>query len=589
MNSDLGLQSKKFPTKQLSRLFSLLRPYRLKLFIILFALIATSATVLLLGHGLGALVDQGLVQRNASMLNATMLLLGGAIVLLAIATFVRSFLTNQICEALISNLRQQVMAKLVYMPPSFYETTSTHDIVARLTSDTTLINATLNNVISVLLRNSALLVGGIVMLVVTSLKLSFIVLLMVPIVLLPIFLMARKLRRLSRKSQELSAGLGGRVQEVLSGIVTVQAFTQENAELNRFSSLANQVLLQAASKAKFRAFMVASVIVVMFGAVLFVLWFGGKEVVHGRLSSGVLSSFIFYAILVAASFGAIAESISEWQRSSGTLDRIFALLDLTSHNVEDSQSDVHLHNAAGVEFSQVSFFYPSAPDRNVLQSVEFVAPAGKTTAIVGMSGAGKSSLFKLVLGFYRPQQGKIIIGGTELNKWPIHQLRKNIAIVPQDITIFSGTVAENIAYGKPDASLQEIELAAEQANAMEFISLLPKGLKSRTGEKGAMLSGGQRQRLAIARAILRDPKILLLDEATASLDSHNEELVQQALAKLMQGRTTLVIAHRLSTVKAADQIVVLDKGKVIACGNHQELVKSCELYRRLATQQGALT
>ncbi|MBI1778829.1 MAG: ATP-binding cassette domain-containing protein [Proteobacteria bacterium] len=567
-------------------LASYLRPYRLQILGAAVALVVAAATVLGLGAVLRRLVDDGLSGGNAAMLDRAVIGLLAVVVVAAAATYARYFLVSWIGERVIADLRRAVYARVLSLSPGFFEVTPTGEILSRLTSDTTLVQTVVGSSASVALRNLLLLAGGTVMLAITSLKLTLMVSLIVPLVLVPILVFGRKVRRLSRDSQDRIADVGAYVDETLNAVRTVQAFTHEAHDRMRFGGRVEDAFAAAVRRIRARALLTAVVIFLVFGAVSVVLWIGGRDMLAGEISPGQLSAFVFYAIVVAGAAGAVSEVIGELQRAAGAMERLVELL-ATEPDIKAPADPVPLKTpaAGAIAFERVTFHYPSRPDRSALSEFSLAVAPGETVALVGPSGAGKSTVFQLLLRFYDPGAGVVRLDGVELALADPSQVRQRIGLVPQEPVIFSANAWENIRYGRPEASDAEVRQAAEAAFAAEFLDRLPDGFGTHLGEKGVRLSGGQRQRLAIARAILRDPAVLLLDEATSALDAESERAVQQALDRLMAGRTTLVIAHRLATVLKVKRIAVMDQGQVVATGSHAELIRSGGLYARLAELQ----
>jgi ATP-binding cassette subfamily B protein len=561
-------------------------PYRLQLGGAAIALLFAAATVLAMGAGLQFLIDEGFAAGNPLLLDRAVVVLVAVVVLLAGASYGRFYLISWVGERVVADLRVAVFNHVIGLNLGFFETRSTGEILSRISTDTTLVQTVVGSSVSIALRNLLLFFGGMVMLLITSPKLTGLVLLVIPFVVIPIIVLGRKVRVLSRNSQDRVADLGSHVEEILSGIRIVQAFSHEVLDKIKFMQRVESAFDTAIERVRKRALLTAVVIAFIFGAVAIVLWIGGRDVLAGNISPGELSAFVFYAIVVAGSTGALSEVIGELQRAAGAMDRLNELLLVTSNiPVPLEPKSLPKKVTGAITFDKVNFYYPSRPDQLALDDFNLEIKSGETVAFVGPSGAGKTTVFQLLLRFYDPNEGVIKLEGVALKQTDPKIVRSQIGLVPQDGIIFSDNVIENIRYGRPEATEKEIKLAAESANALEFIEKLPNGFETNLGEKGVQLSGGQRQRLAIARAVLRDPAVLLLDEATSALDAESERSVQRALDKIMVGRTTLIIAHRLATVLRADRIIVMEEGRAIASGSHEQLLKSCPLYARLAQLQ----
>ncbi len=581
-----GERAKSRDFGQLRRLARYLKPYRLQVAGALVALVVAAVTVLGLGVGLRQLVDEGFSGQDTNLLDHALIAMLGIVVLLAAASYARFFLVSWIGERTVADLRRDVYDRVIALSPTFFEMTRTGEVLSRLTTDTTLLQQVIGTSLSMALRNMLLFIGGTVMLAVTSPKLTGIVFLMVPLVLVPIIVFGRKVRRLSRDSQDRIADVGARVDETLNAIPTVQAFAREPYERHRFAGAVEDAFGTAVRRVRARAMLTATVILFVFGGIGIVLWMGGHDVLAGRISAGELSAFVFYAVVVAGSVGAISEVYGDLQRAAGAAERLVELLEVGSDiEAPDQPLTLPVPPVGSVAMSDVRFYYPSRPDQPALDDITFDVAPGETVALVGPSGAGKTTVFQLLLRFYDPMAGVVAVDGLDVRNLRPSDVREHMALVPQDPVVFGASVRDNILYGRPDANEDELIEAARAAHALDFINDLPDGMESFLGERGVRLSGGQRQRIAIARAILKDAPILLLDEATSALDAESERAVQQALDGLMAGRTTIVIAHRLATVLRADRILVMDRGRIVERGRHHDLVAAKGLYAQLAELQ----
>ncbi|MEJ2042602.1 MAG: ABC transporter transmembrane domain-containing protein [Reinekea sp.] len=550
------------------------------------ALVFTSMINLALGQGVRFVIDRGILAQSLTALNSMLLVVFGLVVAMAIGATIRFYLVTWLGERISADLRNDVFRHLVTMHPSYFEENQSGDIMSRLTTDTTLLQSIIGSSLSFALRNFLTVVGGLTMLLITNLKLSTVVLLGVPAVLIPVIWMGKRVRALSRQSQDSVADVGSYAGEIIRQVKTVQSYNREGYETTAFAGEVDKAFGVAKKRIRQRSILLGSVILLAFSAIAIMVWIGGYDVMTGKMTGGELAAFIFYAVMVAFGVAGVSEVYGEIQRAAGATERLLELLnepsiitDPTEPMAVDHSSDVHL------SFEQASFFYPSRPDRAALNNISLTVRRGETVALVGPSGAGKSTLFELILRFYDPQTGKVCLGNQDIRQLTLSDLRKTIALVPQQPVLFSKNVWYNIRYGKPDATDDEVIAAANAAHAYEFIMDLPQGFDSFLGENGVRLSGGQKQRIVIARAILNDPEILLLDEATSALDAESEHQVQKALEELMKDRTTLIIAHRLATVLGADRTVVMNHGEVVAQGRHADLVVSSPLYRRLSELQ----
>lgn len=576
-----------YSLRQLGRVFwPYFKPFRRQIAGAVLALMLVAGALLVMGRGLAYLVDEGLSKQDPELLNRAVIATALIALCLAIGSYLRTTLVNQVGEQVLARIRSALFAHVLGLSPGWFESARTGDILARITTDTAIVQTVMTSTISMAVRNLILLVGGLVMLVLSSPKMSLVVLIVVPLVVAPMIGLGRRLRRASRLAQDRLADVAVQAEESVSAMRTVQAFARQGFVRAKFDGSVDDSLQAALSRVRLRGLMSGIVIFMVFGGISAILWVGGQDLLAGNISAGDLSSFVFYAFLVAASTGFLSDLAGELQRAAGAADRIAAMLQ-ADETLPQPAVPRRIDPACDIAcaFEDVDFAYPAAASRPAVSQIRFTVARGERVALVGPSGAGKSTLFHLLLRFYDPDQGRVIVGGQDLRETALNDLRGHIGIVSQDPALFSTTIRENILFGRPDAGETEMVAAAQQAEAHGFIMELEGGYDTLVGEKGVRLSGGQRQRLAIARTILRDPGLLLLDEATSALDARSEAAVQAALDNLSRNRTTLVIAHRLATVVRADRILLIDNGQITATGTHEELIVDSPLYRHLADLQ----
>ena len=584
---DMPGTDRSYSTMALWRVFRpYLLPHRARIAGAVVSLLMVAGALLTMGRGLAYLVDEGLGRQDPALLDRAVVGTAAIALLLAAGSYLRTTLVNQIGERVLADIRQALFAHLLTLSPGWYESARTGDVLARLTTDTAIVQTVMTSTVSMAARNVILLVGGLVMVVLSSPKMSLVVLVVVPLVVVPLIFLGRRLRRASRLAQDRLADVAVQAEETVTAIRTVQAFGRQQLMRTRFDAAVATSLDAALARTRLRGWMSGIIIFLVFGGISAILWIGGQDLLAGRISAGDLSSFVFYAFLVAASTGFLSELAGELQRAAGAAERIAQALQATAALPEpDRPATLQRGHATACSFAAVDFAYPAGMSRPAVSGVDLVVERGERVALVGPSGAGKSTLFHLLLRFYDPTAGTVRLGGQDLRDLALADIRGFIGLVPQDPALFSTSIRDNIAFGRPDAGEADIIAAARQAEAHGFITALERGYDTPVGEKGVRLSGGQRQRIAIARAILRDPALLLLDEATSALDARSEAAVQAALEALMKDRTSIVIAHRLATVIRADRIFLLDGGRIVATGTHEQLINESPLYRHLADLQ----
>ena len=569
--------------KSLRPALDFLTPYRWRVVAASFALMLTASVTLAVGQGLRLIIDQGFQAGSANLLKVNIGVLSCIIVVLAAGTYVRYYFVSWIGERVSADIRNAVYAHLIHLHPGFFETNSPSEIQSRITTDTTLLQTVIGSSISIALRNALMFLGGIVLLVITNARLSMLVLICAPLVVMPIVLFGRRVRRLSRSSQDTLAEVGVYAGESLRHIKLVHAFNHQRADIARFSQHVNEAFNVAVARIRQRAWLIVTVMVLVLAAIAVMLWIGGQEVLTGRTSAGELTAFIFYAVIVAASVGAISEIYGELQRAAGATERLVELLSARS-DLAEPEYGVGSVSEGTLQFDGVYFAYPTRSDVDVLSDVSFKVSDGEMVALVGPSGAGKSTVLELAQRFYDVTQGSISFGGVSVDQFRLDDLRRNMAYVPQDAILFGGSIGANLRYGDPTASDRAVQTALEAASA-DFVFGLREGLGTHVGESGRALSGGERQRIAIARALIADPRLLILDEATSALDARSEEAIRRTIARQHGERTVVIVAHRLSTVVQADRIIVFDGGRIVGEGSHDELLANNTLYRQFASVQ----
>ena len=561
-------------------------PYRRKIMVAAAALLMVSAATLSLGQGLAFFVDQGLGADNPDMLRLSVFVTLGLASILSIGSYLRARLVNEVGEHIVADMRRALFSHLLHLHTGYFETAKTGDLLSRINTDTILMQTVLTSTLSMAIRNILILIGGLFLLISASMKMSLVIAVIIPLVVVPVVVLGAKLRKASRKAQDKVAEVAVGAEESLSAMRLIHAFHQHAFQDQQFGDKVEASRQAALRRVHLLGLLSATVIFLVFCGIITILWVGGQDLLAGKITAGELSAFVFYAFLVAVSTGALSELAGDLQRAAGAADRVAQILDM-KNALPRAEAPVTLpqQDEVSVSLDQVSFAYEARPDKPVLDGLTIHIPAGSHVALVGPSGAGKSTLFHLLLRFYDPLSGAIKLNNCDIRDLSLADLRATIGLVPQEPTLFSGTLADNIAFGLPGASREAVREAARQAEILEFIDALEDGFDSFVGEKGIRLSGGQKQRVAIARVILRNPRLLLLDEATSALDSVSESAVQAALGNVMKDRTSLVIAHRLSTIIDADMILLLDKGQLVAIGTHETLLNESALYRELAYYQ----
>jgi len=567
-------------------LFGQLKPYKAKVALAIVALIVGALSWLLLGQGVKVVVDDGFVAANADKLNQMVFVVLGIALMGSVAAYVRYYLMIWLGERVSADIRKNVYSHLLTLSPEFFESTRTGEVISRFTSDTTVLQTVVGMGLSMALRATITFIGALLLMLITSPLLTLYVMVAVPLVLLPIKILGTRVRNYARSSQDRVADMGAYIDESLHEIQTVQSYTHEDIDRQLFSQRIEAVMQAASARIKYRAMLIALIMGISISAITIVAWLGAREVLSAGISAGELTAFMFYAVMAGGSVATISEVIGEMQKAAGASERLLELLNTKPLIIAPDEFKSLPSTLQGqIQLLDVNFSYPSAPEIDVLSQINLMVAAGERIALVGPSGAGKSSLFQLLLRFYNLNSGQILIDGIDITQISPAELRQQFSMVPQESVIFGCSALENIRYAQPNASLESVKQAAIAARAHEFIESLPQGYDTDLGERGVRLSGGQKQRISIARAILADRPILLLDEATSSLDAANEQKVKLALDELMADKTTIIIAHRLSTVINADRIIVLDQGRIIAIGKHADLVESNVLYRELAQLQ----
>ena len=577
----MGLKS----LTSLGALWPWIRPYRADVAKAFGAIIMVVAALLLLGRGIAYLVDAGLGGSDGALLNQAVAICVGIAVLLAAGSYLRTVLINRVGERVIADIRKAAFNHTLGLSSGWFEQARIGDVISTITVDTSLIQTLVASSLSMALRNFLVLLGGVLLLILTSAKLTLVILGVLPLIIAPVILIGRRLRKQSQIAQDKLADISVAAEETFSAISTVQAFARDQLMRARFDAVAEAYYAASNKRLMLRGLISGVVILVGFSAITFILWIGGQDLLSGKITAGDLSAFVFYAALVASSIASLSDMAGELQRVAAATERITRLLSAKQTITSPMHPRPLPQGTLSVCFDRVSFRYEEVRDLPTLTDISFDIQPAERVAIVGPSGAGKSTILKLILRLSDVSAGKVLVGGVDVCEVAIADLRGAIGLVAQETALFSGTIAENILFGRPDASPDDVREAAKDANIDDFIASLPMGYQTSIGEKGIRLSGGQRQRIAIARALLRNPSILLLDEATSALDSQSEQVVQNALMRLLEGRTTVIVTHRLATVLNADRIIVMDRGAIVAIGKHEELLSSCPFYHELVSLQ----
>jgi len=571
---------------ELKQIFVYVKPYKWLLFAAFIALTLSSSAVLGLGQGIKFLVDKGLQSGDSSMLDQSIIFLLVIIVVLAFSTYARFYFITTVGEKIIADIRNDLYRNLISLSPSFYEKARIGDIMSRMTSDTTVLQLVIGSSLSIAVRNIIMFIGGLAMMFAESSKLTMITISMILVIIIPVILMGKRVKELSRISQDKIADMSASLEESLNGIRTLQSYNREKVEIDLFSNKVDVALAAAVKRVKLRSLLTAIVILSSFGSIALIIWQGGQDVINGTITGGDLTSFVFYAVIVASAFGAISQVIGDLHRASGAVVQLMGFIKQPSDIIEANiPKELPKPIKGKIDFKDVSFTYPTKTNSAALSNINLSIDPDETVAIIGASGAGKSTLIQLLVRFYDVGEGSILVDGIDIRHMKLNELRNLFAYVSQETMIFSSSAKDNIKYAMPEATDNEVEIAAQKACAYDFISQLPDGFDTYLGEKGVRLSGGEKQRIAIARAILKNPKILLLDEATSALDSENENLVQNGLETLMKGRTTIVIAHRLATIVNADKIIVMNNGTIETIGSHNHLIENNDTYKKLYNMQ----